>query len=140
VIDDLTRELILLRDLGYTHLDLPARADQTLSRSDVGAGFSQPDVAPALKPAVPEVSPTGGLKPAPTSSRRLSYLEQREWDAMEATVLAAEGRLEEARRRAEDPAVATDANALQERFAALAAAQSEVDRLYARLGEMEEKR
>jgi uracil-DNA glycosylase len=68
VIDDLTRELILLRDLGYTHLDLPARADQTLSRSDVGAGFSQPDVAPALKPAVPEVSPTGRLKPAPTSS------------------------------------------------------------------------
>ena len=42
-------------------------------------------------------------------------------------------------RRVEDPAIAADANALQERFTELAAAQAEVDRLYARWGELEAK-
>ena len=58
---------------------------------------------------------------------------------MEENVLAAEERLAEARRRAEDPAIASDAAALQERFAALAAAQAEVDRLYQRWSELEVK-
>ena len=71
--------------------------------------------------------------------KRLSYLEQREFEAMEENVLAAEERLAEARRRAEDPAIASDAAALQERFAALAAAQAEVDRLYQRWSELEVK-
>ena len=72
-------------------------------------------------------------------AKRLSYLEQREFDAMETTLLEAEERLEEARRRAEDPSIAADAAALQERFAALSAAQAEVDRLYARWAELEAK-
>ena len=72
-------------------------------------------------------------------SKRLSYLEQREFDTMEANVLAAEERLEEAKRRAEDPAIAADASALQERYAALNAAQNEVERLYARWAELEAK-
>ena len=76
---------------------------------------------------------------APTRSKRLSYLEQREFDAMEQNVLAAEGRAAEARRRAEDPAIAADAVALQQRFAELAEAQAEVDRLYQRWSELEEK-
>jgi ABC transport system ATP-binding/permease protein len=73
------------------------------------------------------------------AKRRLSYLEQREWDAMEETVLAAEARLNGARLSAEDPAIASDAEALQQRFAELTAAQAEVDRLYARWGELEAK-
>jgi len=71
--------------------------------------------------------------------KRLSYLEQREWDSMEETLLAAEERLAEARRRAEDPSIASDAAALQERFTAMSAAQAEVDRLYARWSELEGK-
>ncbi len=73
------------------------------------------------------------------AKKRLSYLEQREWDAMEETVLAAEERLAGAHRTAEDPSIAADAAALQERFAALTAAQAEVDRLYARWSELESK-
>jgi ATP-binding cassette subfamily F protein uup len=80
-----------------------------------------------------------GKTARPTSSKRLSYLEQREWDAMEETVLAAEEQLAIAKSRADDPSVAADANALQERFSQLAAAQAEVDRLYARWAELEEK-
>jgi ATP-binding cassette subfamily F protein uup len=73
------------------------------------------------------------------AQKKLSYLEQREFEQMEATVLAAEERLAEARRRADDPAIAADAAALQERFAELTAAQAEVDRLYERWSELEGK-
>jgi ABC transport system ATP-binding/permease protein len=73
------------------------------------------------------------------AKKRLSYLEQREFDSMEAAVLAAETTLEEAKTRAHDPAIAADSSALQERFAELAAAQKEVDRLYARWAELEAK-
>jgi ATP-binding cassette subfamily F protein uup len=72
-------------------------------------------------------------------TRRLGYLEQREWDSMEQAVLDAEQRAEEARSRAEDPAVATRAAELELRLADLAAAQAEVDRLYARWAELEAK-
>jgi len=71
--------------------------------------------------------------------KRLSYLEQRQLDGMEETLLAAEERLEEARSRAEDPSIATDAGALQQRFTELADVQAEVDQLYARWTELTEK-
>jgi ATP-binding cassette subfamily F protein uup len=70
---------------------------------------------------------------------RLGYLEQRELDGMEENVLAAEARLAEARARAEDPAVTSDAEALQQRYAELAEAQGVVDRLYERWAELEAK-
>jgi ABC transport system ATP-binding/permease protein len=72
-------------------------------------------------------------------TKRLSYLEQREFDAMEATLLAAEERLELAKSRAEDPAIAADASELQKRYDELHAAQLEVERLYARWAELEGK-
>ena len=84
-------------------------------------------------------SPASGNRQPASAKRKLSYLEQREFDSMEATLLAAEAALEEAERRAHDPAIAADANALQQRFAELAAAQKEVDRLYARWAELEAK-
>jgi ATP-binding cassette subfamily F protein uup len=71
------------------------------------------------------------------AKKRLGYIEQRELDGMEAAVLAAEQHLAEAKSRADDPSIAADANALQERFKALTAAQAEVDRIYARWAELE---
>jgi ATP-binding cassette subfamily F protein uup len=58
---------------------------------------------------------------------------------MEAAIFAAEADLAARQGAAEDPAIATDAALLHERFAALAAAQSEVERLYARWAELEAK-
>ncbi|HJQ40048.1 MAG TPA: ABC-F family ATP-binding cassette domain-containing protein [Thermoanaerobaculia bacterium] len=83
----------------------------------------------------------GGLKARRSTDKpkRLGYLEQREFDAMETAVLEAEERLSEAKQRAEDPAIASDALALQERYAELDAAQAAVDRLYARWAELEAK-
>jgi len=72
-------------------------------------------------------------------SKRLPYLEQREWDGMEQAILDAEGALEAAQRAADDPAIASDPAALQARYAALEAARAEVDRLYARWAELEAK-
>ncbi|MCL4839975.1 MAG: ABC transporter ATP-binding protein, partial [Thermoanaerobaculia bacterium] len=92
--------------------------------------------APARKRSAPTPAAPA---PAPPKAKRLSYREQREWEGMEAAVLAAEARVEAARRQAEDPQVATDAAALHERCAALATAEEEVDRLYARWTELEAK-
>lgn len=73
-------------------------------------------------------------KPRP---RKLGYLDQREWDGMEARILQAESRLEACQAALEDPAAAADHVALQERNDALSRAQAEVDRLYARWAELE---
>ena len=72
--------------------------------------------------------------------KKLSYREQREWDEMEAKLLAAETTLEEVRAMSEDPSIAADAGELQKRFEAVQAAQGQVDALYARWAELEAKR
>jgi len=71
--------------------------------------------------------------------KRRGYLEQREWDGMEAAIVEAETALEACRRAAEDPTIASDPAALQARYAAVEAARAEVDRLYARWAELEAK-
>jgi ABC transport system ATP-binding/permease protein len=72
-------------------------------------------------------------------AKKLSYLEQREWDAMEDAVLEAEDRLAAAERAAADPAIATDPQALLERSLTLDERRREVERLYARWAELEAK-
>jgi ATP-binding cassette subfamily F protein uup len=93
--------------------------------------------APAA--VVKEAQPRTPALPSTKPAKRLSYLEQREWDGMEAAIFGAEAELESRRAAAEDPAIATDAAKLHDRFAALAAAQSEVERLYSRWAELEAK-
>jgi len=75
-----------------------------------------------------------------TRAKRLGYLEEREWSGMEQAILAAETSMEACRLAAEDPAIASNPTALQERHAALDAARAEVDRLYARWAELEARR
>lgn len=77
--------------------------------------------------------------PSPPRPRRLSYLEQREFEGMEERVLAAEARAAEARSRIEDPAIASDAESLQVQAQALEEAQGEINRLYERWAELEAK-
>jgi len=71
--------------------------------------------------------------------RCLGYLEQREWDGMERAILEAERAVAACEQAAGDPAIASDPTALEERYAALARARAEVDRLYARWAELEAK-
>jgi ABC transport system ATP-binding/permease protein len=88
--------------------------------------------APRPAPAVPPPRLARGLK-------RLTYQEQREWEQMEETILAAETALTECQAAAEDPAVASDPAALRARWEALESARAEVTRLYARWAELEVK-
>ncbi len=71
--------------------------------------------------------------------KKLSYIEQREWDGMDGAILEAEERLDAVRERLADPAIATDGAALQERMKEVECDQAEVDRLYSRWAELEEK-
>jgi len=73
------------------------------------------------------------------SKKKLSYMEAREFATIEQRVEEAEVRLDAARTRVEDPAVATDSIALQQALRELEAAQEAVDDLYARWAELTEK-
>ncbi|MFO0706763.1 MAG: ABC-F family ATP-binding cassette domain-containing protein [Nitrospira sp.] len=70
----------------------------------------------------------------------LSYQEQKEWDKMEGQIEKAETTLATCETAVQDPAILSDAAALQERYAALDAARTAVDRLYTRWAELEAKR
>jgi ABC transport system ATP-binding/permease protein len=71
--------------------------------------------------------------------KKLSYLEAREFGGIEERIAAAEQILENQRRLLEDPAVATDAQRLEQVLAAQDEAQSTLDGLYARWVELDAK-
>ncbi|MDX2152014.1 MAG: ABC-F family ATP-binding cassette domain-containing protein [Bryobacteraceae bacterium] len=71
--------------------------------------------------------------------KRLSYMEQREYDCIEQRIHEAEAVLEECKARMQAPDVVTNGQALQDAFAALEQAQAKVDALYARWSELEDK-
>ena len=75
----------------------------------------------------------------PPARKKLSYLEAREFAAIEQRVEASDARLAAARRRVEEPEIATDATALQQALLELEAAQHQSDALYARWAELTEK-
>jgi ATP-binding cassette subfamily F protein uup len=94
----------------------------------------------AAKPTKAKTAaPAPRKRQAARGIKRLTYREREEWEAMEETVLAAEGVVEEAQAAAADPMIATQATALAEAHAGLAAAEAEVERLYARWAELEAK-
>ncbi len=68
-----------------------------------------------------------------------SYLEQREYEQIEQRIAEAEARLAEAQARLEAPETVRDPARLEACWQEVRAAQEEVDRLYARWAELEEK-
>jgi ATP-binding cassette subfamily F protein uup len=87
-----------------------------------------------------QVSKESSAPAQPSKRKGLSYKEQKEWDQIEAKILEAEAHIATCQAAASDPAIASSATDLQERYAALHAAQTEVERLYARWAELGEKR
>jgi len=69
--------------------------------------------------------------------KKLAYLEQREWDGMEAKILEAEQEL--AARQRELDAAASDAELVTEAYEKMQQAQRRVEELYARWAELEAK-
>ena len=88
----------------------------------------------AVEPATPVVAAADA-----TARKKLSYLEAREFAGIEAAVETAEDRLQQARERIEDPAVAIDAVRLTAALAEMETAQEAADTLYARWAELTEK-
>lgn len=96
--------------------------------------------------AVAEVKPSAGkpaAKPAespraPTPpKKKLAWKEQKELDTMEETILAAETRVAELQKAADDPSLANDHVKARDAYAMLGRAQAEVERLYLRWTELE---
>jgi ATP-binding cassette subfamily F protein uup len=80
-----------------------------------------------------------GPASAGTGKKKLSYLEAREYATIEDKVEAAEDRLNAARDMLDDPAVATNAEALTAALHEMEQAQAAADELYARWAELTEK-
>jgi ATP-binding cassette subfamily F protein uup len=97
------------------------------------AGQDQPSRQPN------SVSSAGATNSANSSKKKLSYLEAREFAAIEQHVEKSDARLAKARNHVEDPKIASNAAALQEALNELDAAQHESDALYARWAELTEK-
>jgi ATP-binding cassette subfamily F protein uup len=74
-----------------------------------------------------------------TGKKKLSYLEQREFDGIEVRVDKADARMAAAHDLLEDPAVVTDPAALTAALAEMEAAQAEHDAVYQRWAELTEK-
>jgi ATP-binding cassette subfamily F protein uup len=90
-------------------------------------------------PAAEKTVPKEPRQPAPPDApkRKLAYLEQREWDGMEAKILKAEQELAAWQQEMQD--AASDAKRLTTAYEKLQDAQRRVEDLYARWAELEAK-
>ncbi|MFM8551286.1 MAG: ABC-F family ATP-binding cassette domain-containing protein [Nitrospiraceae bacterium] len=114
-----------------------------LGHADWYADYAQWESAQERKETERPTSPGGrvrnGSAQAGSKRKGLSYREQQEWGQMEQAILNAEQTLAACQAAVEDPAVAADASALQARCDALETARTDVERLYLRWSELEEK-
>jgi ATP-binding cassette subfamily F protein uup len=85
-----------------------------------------------------EAKPAGGAAEK-GSKKKLSYMEQREFDGIEAKVDAADARMAAAHDLLEDPAVTSNTEKLTAALAEMEAAQHEHDAVYERWAELTEK-
>lgn len=105
----------------------------------VYADYSQWEAGRDERPAQDEAT-SEEARPAPAAAapkRKLSYLEQREWDAMEEKIIVAEEEL--AARQHDLQEAASDANRVGEVYESMQEARRRVDALYARWAELEGK-
>jgi ABC transport system ATP-binding/permease protein len=91
------------------------------------------------EPFRPASQVPGSSQSSASSSKKLSYLEAREYTGIEQRIAAAEQKLQAKRAELEDPAIASDGTRLVAAHAAMEAAQKDLDALYARWAELEEK-
>ena len=113
--------------------------------ADLFADYSQWEAAQSkVKSSAPDLSPKTAKPEAiaaapPSSKKRLSYLENREWESMEAQIEAADQDLAAHQRNLHDPEIMRAPKRLQESYEKLQAAQQAADQLYARWAELEVK-
>ncbi|MEO6436860.1 MAG: ABC-F family ATP-binding cassette domain-containing protein [Tepidisphaeraceae bacterium] len=130
LLDRVSTELLALDGTGranaYADLAQWETARQTTEQAEATA---------KRKTAEPVTSRT--TQPA---KKKLTWNEQREWDAMERAILAAEEKVTSLHAQVNDPAVAADHAKMHDVCHQLTDAQHEVERLYGRWAELEAKK
>jgi ABC transport system ATP-binding/permease protein len=91
------------------------------------------------KPVKQEKAPSAQPAQQAPGKKKLSYLEAREWEQMEAKILAAEQELESIRAEMQSPDVVSDAARLHDCYTRLQQSESVVQTLYSRWAELEQK-
>ena len=122
MLDRVSTELLSLDAKGSAHWY--ASLDQW-EAAQAAAERDEPPAKPAAKSPAKEPA-------KPPAVKKLSYMEQRELEQMEARIMAAEETLHAAQRQMEDPAVLKDRNKLHAACENVDAAQKAVSALYAR--------
>jgi ATP-binding cassette subfamily F protein uup len=77
--------------------------------------------------------------PPPAAKKRLSYIENREWEQIEDLIEKADQEVVARQRALDDPTLHRDSTKLQEAYEQLRKAQQEAERLFVRWAELEEK-
>jgi ABC transport system ATP-binding/permease protein len=131
LIDQVSTELLALDGRGNANM----YAD--LSQWERARDASDEDARTAASQKKSLTSSRQSLSP---QKKKLTWNEQREFEAIEQSILAAESRVEALHARVSDPIIMRDRVKMHEACEALGAAQREVERLYARWEELEGKR
>jgi len=113
-----------------------------LGRMEAFADYSQWEVWQQMQLSKEKtaVEPAPLREKAAASRKKLSYKEARELETIEQRIAEGEERLRISREALEDPAIASDGPRLLAASAQVDEAQNEVDQLYARWAELENKR
>ncbi len=133
-----TSYLGLLRDGGIEAYASYGQWEQTL-RDELKGGKREKGLPKDKQKGSSAPASTSADKPRANKPVKLSYKEQREYDTMEATILAAETALAEAQEAMEEAAGHDDPQQIIQASAHMQKTQNQVDRLYARWGELENK-
>ncbi|MCC6322106.1 MAG: ABC-F family ATP-binding cassette domain-containing protein [Phycisphaerales bacterium] len=131
MLDRLATEILALDGRGGS--GLYASLDQALAAM---AAAERARTAPSVRAVVPVVAPSAQ---SASSRRKLSYNEQREYDAIEDRIHAAERAAAEAEATLAEPTTLADHQKMAAACLAAGSAQQEVARLYARWEELESK-
>ena len=132
-----THDRYLLDRLSTSLLALDGRGGAT-AYIDLAQWEQAPKPSNAVK-AVSSTKPARPKSPSRPSSKRLTWNEQQEWAGMESAIATAEKKVSDYESQLADPAVVADHRRMHALCADLAAARSQVDTLYARWEELEEK-
>jgi ATP-binding cassette subfamily F protein uup len=97
------------------------------------------DERKGAKKVTERVQPDASFRPETQAKKKLSYLEAREYSGIEQRIAEAEQRLQTRRAEMENPAIVSDGPKLLAAHAELEAVQKNLDALYARWAELEEK-
>ncbi|MCB9639993.1 MAG: ABC-F family ATP-binding cassette domain-containing protein [Myxococcales bacterium] len=104
------------------------------------AGYTQWESHRKSQKRVQKQTTSTPASPPPKKKKStLTYMEQKEFEQMEEKIMMAEEHLEACHERLQDPKVASDPVKIQESYKEMETAQKEVERLYARWGELEAK-